>query len=349
MVVKSADELHQFTRDILMSAGADERNADTVAEHLVLSHLSGVDTHGVWHVPLYLKGIREGYIVPTACPEILKETPSSALVGGNWTFGHVVAEFAMEVAIQKAQDQGIAVVAHVQTNHIGRVGHYVEMAAAERMISMVWTGGFGVEQPATVPYGGRERVLHTNPVAMGFPAGEESPMMFDYATTALSGVKVVNAYRRKQELPPGCIVDKAGNPTTDPKGFFEGGGHLPFGEHKGYALMMATEFLGRIFSGADIFADPEHGGPVLRHQGVTMIVLRADLFQPWQEYAQRADEMERRVRAIPPAPGFREVLVPGDPEVRTRAIREREGIPVADDIWQQLTDLAKSLGVTVPA
>lgn len=169
-------------------------------------------------------------------------------------------------------------------------------------------------------------------------------MMFDYATTAMSGVKVVNAQRRHEQLPPGCIVDKDGNLSTDANDFFSGGAHVPFGGHKGYALMMAAEFFGRIFTGAGAFVEAARAGPILRCQGVTMIVFKADLFQPFADYARKADEMERRVRAVPPAPGFKEVLVPGDAEVRTRAARQRDGIPIADDIWQSITEVAASLG-----
>jgi LDH2 family malate/lactate/ureidoglycolate dehydrogenase len=252
----------------------------------------------------------------------------------------------MEVAMSKAQEHGMAVVGLVQCHHIGRLGHFVEMAAAKGMISMVWAGGYSEEVPVAAPYGGRKRVLHTNPIAMGFPAGQEPTMMFDYATTALSGVKVVNAQRRGQQVPPGCIVDKDGNPTTDPNDFFNGGAYVAFGGYKGYALMMAAEFLGRIFVGSDDFVEAGRAGPTLRHQGVTMIVLKADLFVPFAEYAEWADEMERRVRAVPPAPGFEEVLVPGDPEVRTREARQRDGIPIADDVWKSITELAASLGLS---
>ena len=323
MIVKSADELRELVSNVLLAAGADERNARGVAEHLVMANLSGVDTHGVWHLEGYVKAIKADEIVPTTWPEIVRESPTSALISGNWTFGHVVARYAMEVAIEKAKAHDMAVVGLVQSHHIGRLGHYVEMAAPERLISMVWAGGFGQEEPIAVPYGGRARVLHTNPIAFGFPAGEGKRMMFDFATTALSGVKVVNAQRRQEELPPGCIVDRGGNSSTDPNDFFDGGGALPFGSHKGYAFMMATEFLGRIFTGADDYVDPRRAGPIMRHQGVTMIAFRADQFQPFEDYASRADEMLGRVRAIPPAPGFGEVLAPGDPEARTRAIRQR--------------------------
>lgn len=345
MITKTSAECHELARRILLAAGADERNANGVAEHLVSANLSGVDTHGIWHLPGYVTAIKDGEIVPTAWPAVLRETLTSALVTGNWTFGQVAAKYAMEVAIEKAQDQNMALAALVQAHHIGRLGYYVEMAAAQGMISMVWAGGFSEELPGAVPYGGRVKVLHTNPVAIGFPAGEEPPMMSDFATTAISGVKVVNAQRKHEQLSPGCIVDKEGNPSTDPNDFFSGGAHLPFGGHKGYGLMMAAEFLGRIFSGADAFAEANRGGPIMRHQGLTMIVFKADLFQTFVEYAKRADEMERRVRAVPPALGFKEVRVPGDLVARMRAIRQREGIPIAEDVWQSLTDLAQSLGL----
>src|SRR5438128_2186005 len=134
MIVKTAAELQRLVERILSAAGADERNASLVAHHLVLANLSGVDSHGIWHVPSYVGAIRAGVIAPTAWPEVVSETPTSALVKGNWTFGHVAAEFAMERAIEKAAQTGIAVVAVVQDNHAGRLGHFVEMAIARQMI-----------------------------------------------------------------------------------------------------------------------------------------------------------------------------------------------------------------------
>src|ERR1019366_9679147 len=149
-----------------------------------------------------------GDIVPTAWPEILSQTPTTALVSGNWTFGHVAAKCAMEVAMEKAQAQNVAVVGIVKAGHIGRLGEYVELAASKGMISQLWGGGQSVEVPSAVPYRGRKRALHTNPVAMGFPVGGGAPMMFDIATTAVAGVKVVNARDQNKQLPPDCIVDQ---------------------------------------------------------------------------------------------------------------------------------------------
>ena len=157
----TADALRDLTTRLLLAAGADQRNAGRVADALVLSNLSGVDTHGVFHLPRYVTEIRDGRLVPTAWPEVLTETATTALVSGNWTFGHVVAKFAMVTAIAKARQQNVATVSLVQSLHIGRVGEYAEMAVAEGMIALVWASGYGAEEPVAVPFGGRAPVLHT--------------------------------------------------------------------------------------------------------------------------------------------------------------------------------------------
>jgi LDH2 family malate/lactate/ureidoglycolate dehydrogenase len=264
-----------------------------------------------------------------------------ALVTGNWTFGHVAAKYAVERGLELAEAHDMAIVGLFQSHHIGRLGHFTEMAADAGFISQVWAGGFAEEAPVTMPYGGRGRLLHTNPISMAFPAGAEPRVMFDFATTTLSGVKVDNARRRGEALPPGAIVDRDGRPTTDPNDFYDGGGHIPFGGHKGYAIGMAAEFFGRVFTGSSTYADQERAGPVLRHQGVTILLVRADLFRPRTDYDRDADEMERRTRAIPPAAGFTEVLVPGDPEWKSRIERRANGIPVENAIWEAIEALPR--------
>ena len=348
MINKSAQDLHLLTKRILVAAGADDRNAEDVAEHLVLANLSGVDSHGVWHLLGYVRAIQDGLIVPTAWPDTLRETPGSALVSGNWTFGQPAAKFAMRLAIDKARQHDIAIVGVVQKHHIGRLGHYTEMAADEGMVSIVCAGGQGQVTPATMPFGGASPVLHTNPLAAGFPTSEaDRPMMFDFATSCTSGVKIINARNRNQKMPHGYIVDKMGKPTDDPEQFFDGGGHAPFGGHKGYAIMMMVEYLGRILCGSNALADDRHGGPILRNEGCSMIVFKADLFQAMDAYIELAEEMGRRVRDIPPADGFQQVMMPGDPESAARANRSRDGIPIEKDIWSSMLEAGNLVGMAV--
>ena len=344
----AAEELRSLTSRILVASGADEENADRVAGALVLADLSGVSTHGVFHLARYVEEVSDGEILPRAKPEIVSETPTSALVRGNWTYGFVSAMYALELALEKADKQGMAIVSLVEANHIGRLGEYAEVAAGRGMVSQVWASGQGVETPTAVPYGGSRPVLHTNPIAIGVPSGEETPMIVDYATTVVSGSKVLMAHGENKKIQPGWIVDSEGRETTDPGLLADGSGsHLPFGGHKGYAIMLADEFLGRVLSGADAYAETERGGPILRHQGVTFIVFKADLFQPMADFGRVSDALHRQVRGVPPAPGFEEVMVPGDLEARARSERGRNGIPLTDVVWKSLTDLAAELGVEV--
>ena len=348
MKVKTANELHALVKNVLIAAGATQQNAEDVAEHLVLANLSGVDSHGVWHLLGYVKAIQDGDIVPTGQAEIVRETANSALVSGNWSFGQPIAKYAMQRAIEKAKEHDMAIVGVVQKHHLGRLGHYTEMAAAAGMISMVFAGGQGEISPATMPFGGSRCVLHTNPIAAGFPTStSDHPVMFDFATTWTSGVKVHNAHRREQKLPHGYIVDKHGNPTDDPEEFFDDGGHAPFGAHKGYAIMMMVEYMGRVFSGSNAFADDQRGGAVLRNEGGTLITVRADLFQSSSQYMAIADEMVDRVRAVPPIESFERVLMPGDPEAETRDNRRQQGIPIEDDIWGTIVEAGQLVGVDV--
>ncbi len=339
-------KLYELSKRMLMAAGADERNADVVAEHLVSTNLCGVDTHRVWHLPRYVNSLKSGEALGTTWPEIIKETPTSALITGNWGFGQVAAKYAMQVAIEKAKSQNVAVVSVVQCDHTGRLGYYTEMASKARMVSILVSGGYGEIAPAATPYGGRERIFHTNPIAMGLPAKDGYSILLDFATTAASGVKVVNARNRNEQVPEGWIVDKEGRPTTNPNDFFDGGGHMPFGSHKGWGLMIASEFMSQVLTGSQNYADDKYGGDVLRYQATTMVVFKADLFQSFEDYSSRSEKIMDRVRSVKPADGFDKVMVPGDKETETRDKRSREGIPIPDDTWQTIVEAAGSLGIS---
>lgn len=348
-VTVGAEALHGVVARTAAAAGAGERAAGTLAAHLVGAELTGVQTHGIYHVPRYLQEIERGELAPAAEPRVVERTGGRLLVSGELTFGQVAAEHLTREAIPLARGAGVAVGGLVRANHIGRLGHYAEMAAAEGLISIVCTSGFAVTGPRAAPFGGRDRLLDTNPFCMGFPAGGEAPVIIDFATTALSGIKVANAQARGERLPPGSIVDDAGRPTTDPNDFFAGGAYLPFGGetagHKGYALMLAVELLGRLFTGADEHAVQDEGVPLMRHQGATLLLLRADLFQPLQAVLDGNDALLAAIRRSRPADGNDRVLYPGLAEARTRAHRQRHGIPIARDVWDRFAAAAGSLGV----
>jgi LDH2 family malate/lactate/ureidoglycolate dehydrogenase len=343
-VIKTYDELVELADRILRAAGADESNARTVAEHLAGADLCGAATHGVCHLPGYVSDVRESRIDPRGKPHVLAESGATALVSGGWTFGQVGAQYAAEKGAELAQSSGVALVGLVEAHHTGRLGHYSELLAARGFVSLMWSGGYGEADPHTVPFGGRDRLLGTNPITMGAPGTDGPSLMYDFATTTVAGMKVHNAARRGERLPPGSIVGPNGRPSNDPADFFAGGGHLPFGAHKGYAIAMGAEWLGRILTGSDQHGEGRALNPILGRQGVSLIVIRADVFVPMEAFVESASQMVQRTHAVRPAPGVERVLVPGEIEQTTRERQRAEGIPMEAEVWSSLLDLQQELG-----
>ena len=217
MPTVSERDLHDVVRRILDAAGASAENASRMADALVKSNVRGVDTHGVFHLAMYVKAVQDGKLDATTSPTIVRETPNTALVDGNRTFGHVAAKFATDVAVRKAKEHDVAVVGLVRSEHIGRLGEYAEMAAAAGVVSIICGAGYSLlGSKVAAPYGGSKGLLSSNPIAMGFPGGDEPAMVFDYATTAMANSKM-NLYKmRNEELPAGTVIDKDGYPTTNP-------------------------------------------------------------------------------------------------------------------------------------
>jgi LDH2 family malate/lactate/ureidoglycolate dehydrogenase len=345
MPLVSATDLRNITKNILQNEGATEANASRVAEGLVASNLAGHDSHGVQMVMGYANAIREGYIDPSAEPEIVQETSSTALVRGHWGFGHVAAKFALEAAVAKAKRESIAWVNLVEANHTGRVGEYVEMAVDGGIATIITVGGAGEETPMAVPFGGREALLSTNPIAFGFPAGDEPPLIADFATTTVAGGKVLLAKNKGEELPPGCVVDSDGVPSTNPEDYYDGGALVQFGGHKGYAISLLVEFMGRILGPADDFVDTDRGGPMFRrgasfrHVGVSILAMDPRTFEGSASAAEKSARFLRKLRSAPTATAVSNVMSPGDQERTSRFERGAVGIPIPDEVWDGIQAL----------
>lgn len=350
MTVLTADQWQKIGEAIFKAAGASEVNAKIVTESLVDSNLAGHDSHGVIRINQYIRYIENGYLNPAATPEIVKETPSTSLVDGKWTFGQVGAQMAMRNAIEKAKKQGIAITGLIHANHIGRLGEYSEMASRDGMIGMVMIGGFdGVggaqHKTGVVPFGGARPAFGTNPLSFGIPAGDKPRVLVDFATSAVAGGKISVAQANGVPLPPDCILDKDGNPTTNAEDFYDGGMLLSFGAHKGYGLAFVIELLSQVLTGADQCREEKLGGGLYTKTGTTFVVIDPAIFRPLADFESAAGNLIAKIKDIPPAPGFEEVLVPGEPEHRSKSKRISEGIPGPATFWQELRDTADRYGV----
>ena len=334
-----ASHLHAMTRQIFMAAGTPRHITDDVAEILVNANLAGHDSHGVLRIPSYLDQIENRRIHPTAETEIVSETANRLRVDGNHGFGHYTARKAMTWAIEKAKDAAVCCVNLVRNTHIGRLGQYAEAAARAGCIGVIIYGGGGKNGGSTVPFGGARGALGTNPICVGVPTGDNAPFVTDFATSMIAGGKITYARSRGADLPEGCIVDKHGNPSVKTEEYDDGGFLLPFGGHKGYALSILTCLLGGLSGNFDV-----EGGTM---RGVFMQVINVDAFTPLETYQRGVRAFLDGIKSTPPAPGFDEVLVPGDFEHRSRVQRLAEGVEVPDATCQEIQEWAEKLNVSL--
>ena len=330
---------------IFEAIGVPPDEARIVSESLVNSNLVGHDSHGVIRVPQYVNLIKRGDIVPGAKMEIVRETPNTAVLNGNWGFGQVMCRKAMEIAIEKAKARSVSTVSMSRSNHVARLGEYPAMAAEKDMIGIIMVNNHGAAQYMP-PWGGTARRLSPNPVSVGLPTGTADPVLLDITTSVLAEGKVRVKLNRGEKLPEGCIIDAQGNPTTNPRDLYgpPPGAILPLGGvvgYKGYGLGFIVDVLAGALSGAGCSrADaPRFGNAVF----ITVINI-AD-FIPVDEFKKHVDGLIEYVKSSPKMPGVNEILFPGEMEAREREKRLKTGIFVESETWNQIVKSARDLNL----
>ena len=333
--------LADYTSRIFQAAGTPKYTADLVGQSLVSANLAGHDSHGVIRIVQYLRQIDEDELRPQATPEIERETPVMTLYNGHRCFGQLAAKVAIENGIGKARGNSVAVVGLKHSGHVGRLGEWVGLAADEGLIALAFANG-GRAGGLVAPFGGAERRMGTNPIAVAIPLKDRPAMMLDFATSAVAEGKVRVALNSGKPIPEGWALDKHGEPTENPADVYDGGMLLPAAGHKGFGLALLTDYLGGILTGA---GGPGIPGSILGN-GVLFILLNISYFRPVDEFFADGEHIASRIKSTRPAPGFEEVLMPGEPEARSADSRQRNGIPLDDNTWSQIVEAAEKLDVS---
>ncbi|UCH57789.1 MAG: Ldh family oxidoreductase [Candidatus Bathyarchaeota archaeon] len=341
MILVPADKLLRLGTGIFSAQGLSREKAEFIAETLVEASLTGHDSHGVFYIPRYSERIREGHIDPKAEPKIVKETASTALLDGRWAPGQITALKVVETAVEKAMKNAVSAVGAFNCNHIGRVGYYTNWAAEKGVVAMMFVN---VGHPAVTVFNGTGKVFGTNPFSAAVPTGEVRPFLIDYATSVVAEGKITIARSKAEKIPTHWTRDRDGKVTDDPWAIKQGGWLLPFGEYKGYCLQLLNELLGAILTGSRTGLDPKKEPPSTN--GVFAIALDPDAFIRLNDFKLQTDEILRQVRRVPPEPGKR-VLYPGEPEWETKDRRLSEGIPLPEETWSSILELAEELGLEI--
>jgi len=331
------ETLETLCADVLAGAGMRTGDAAMTARHLVDAEVKGVVSHGVQRVAYYLDQFDIGGCSRVA--EITVEQRGSAVakVDGGKGLGILAMERAVTEAIAMGQASPIVSLAIENVAHTGRMGCYTEKLAEAGKLAIVFGGGGQGRFAMVAPHGGRAPHLSTNPWAIAMPGGRHGVVSVDFATCVTANGKIRLRRNAGQDLPPGWVIDKHGNPSTAIADYDEGGAILPMGAHKGYGMGLIAELMGFAMM------------PASHEFNWLLIALDLNAFGTASRYDELAEEMIASTRAVPPAPGFDRVRVPGDPEREREALCRNEGVPLSDSVWRGLAGAAQVTGVTLPA
>jgi len=346
-----ADLLVNWIDGMFRACGIAADDSRIVADHLVDAEACGVVSHGVLRVSQYIQDVADGRVRGGAALRVVSETVSTAVMDGDAGFGQVMALRAMERAIEKAGQTGAAVVTLVNCGHTGRLGYYTELASRRGMAGMMMVNGGGGGQ-WVAPYGSTIGRLATNPISVAVPNTSGDPLVLDMATSIAPEGKVRANLTAGRSIPEGWVIDHAGRPTTNPAGLYgpPRGALVPFGGHKGFGLAMLIDALAGGLSGAGCCVE-EEASLASKTDGALLLAVDIGVFCPLEMFREMVSRLIRHVKSAPAAPGFGEVLVPGEMEAMERRSRLRDGIPVEDATWKLLERTGGELGVAwnVPA
>jgi uncharacterized oxidoreductase len=346
----SAAQLRTAVAGIVAAAGSSAAESRQVADNLVLANLSGHDSHGVGMVPRYVDAVLEGGLKPNASAQIRLDAGSMLALDGQRGYGQVVGEQAMRLGIQRARETGSCIMALANAHHLGRIGHFAEMAVDQGLVSIHFVNV--QSRPVVAPWGGGDGRFGTNPFTVGVPLPGQSPFILDFATSRVAQGKMRVAHNEGRRMDPGYLIDENGKPTTDPGvvvvpqpgGFF--GALLPFGEHKGYGMAVACELLGGALTGSGTWHRPADNARAVVNGMFTILVNPARLGTQ-ESFEREAAAFVEWLKQSPPAPDSDGVMLAGEPERQARRQREAEGIALDDQTWAEIVAAGAKVGARV--
>ncbi|MCE5258755.1 MAG: Ldh family oxidoreductase [Chloroflexi bacterium] len=336
------ERLCTVTSRVLKAAGARASSAECVAASLVENNLMGHESHGVLRISQYTNEIANGIIDPAGIIRTLRESATTALLDGGRNFGQIVAHQAMEMAIERARRHDLGLVAIRNCSHTGRLGEYACQAAREGLIGLVFSAG---SSPGGIvaPYGATSRALNTNPMSWAVPTAKCPILFLDMATSMVAQGKIVAAIDNQRQIPPGWLLNAAGEPTTNPLDQREGGALVPFGLHKGSGLSVMIDLVAGGLTGRGPAILPEFQ----RDYPTVVAALNIEAFQPLDEFRETADKYIAALKQARKAPGVEEIFVPGEIEWRTRQDRLQHGIEIPEATWERIVSAGAKLGLDI--
>lgn len=349
----SYEQLKTFCMDAFQEFGFNSEEARIITDVLLLSDLYGIESHGMQRLVRYHKGIEKGMIKVDAKPEIVFETPVSAVIDAHDAMGQLVSHQAMNLAIEKAKKTGMAIVSVRNSNHFGIAGYYAKMACDQGLIGMAMTNSEAI----MVPTFARMAMIGSNPIALAVPA-EPYPFFFDASTTVVTRGKLEVYNKMEKPLPEGWALNKDGHPSTDAKDVLKnivaknGGGIMPvggnteqLGSHKGYGYGMMCEIFCSVFSQGTPSSHVNVGGKSGTCHG--FMAVDPHVFGDPEAIKAHFSACLQELRDAPKADGQPRIYTHGEKEAFAYQDRMENGIDVNINTVAEMADMARYLGMDV--
>jgi LDH2 family malate/lactate/ureidoglycolate dehydrogenase len=339
----SPDHLRDFGARVLEALGVPSADAALVADSLVQADLWGHGSHGMLRLPWYAARLRTGAMTAAAAPAVLADTGPLVLLDGRDGVGQVLTERARVLVVERARRHGIGAVGVRNSNHFGTAMYWTRRAAHDGCVAVLTTNA----SPAMAPWGGREKVLGTNPWSIAAPGPEGRVVAVDIANTAVARGKIYLAKNKGEPIPDTWALGPDGSPTTDPA---EGvlGVVLPMAGHKGYAITFLMDVLSGALTGSGVGTEV-HGPyePQARSRaGHLFLAIDPSALGDPADYEARVQRLIDEVKDVPLAQGFDEVFYPGEVEDRAEAANVAAGgVTLAADSLADLRRLGAETGV----
>ena len=335
----TAEELTAICRNVFKKLNISAAEAEVVTRSMVDANRVGHDSHGVIHLPKYVRELGAGLIQPGAPIETLHESASIAVLDGNWGFGPVIATRAVEVAIQKAKQTDISSVTVSRCNEVGRLGGIACLAAYAEMIGLLMANDHG-GGTCVAPHGGVQGRLSTNPIACAVPIDGQDPIVLDMSTSTVASGKIRVKQHENKAVPHGWLIDTDGRSTTDADDFYgvPPAALLPFGgiaQHKGFGLSVIVDILAGALTGAGCSKSED----ARVGNGLFVLVINVASFREFPGFSAEIERFIGYLKSAKRAAGVDAIRMPGERGWEEQRKRKREGIPIDTQTWEQIQAL----------
>ncbi|MHB8581172.1 MAG: Ldh family oxidoreductase [Ignavibacteriaceae bacterium] len=334
----SSEKLRTFSVEVSMKYGLSKDDAEIFVNNLIEANLTGVDTHGLTRLSIYLKRIKLGLINPHPLMTFEQKFPIAAVLNADNGLGQIAGEKAINKAIEMAKTFGLGAVAVNKSQHFGALGYYCRKAAENESICLAFTNA----EPALPAWGSYEAFFGTNPIAMGVPVKDDIPIIIDLSTSIVARGKIISAAKEKMPIPEGWALDSEGNPTTDADKALAGS-VLTMAGPKGYALAMMVDILSGVLSGSgygknvhSMYKDLNNPAGV----GHFFLCINIEAFMPKEEFYERIKAMKNEIKHSPMRQGVDEIRMPGEKKAKIKIETQKAGIQLGNDVLEELKVLA---------